>query len=105
MPDVQPGDPAEEGGDARGPVEADRSGGYKQDRPDATSADAEENHLQGVTTMDIEKYRAAFEHWFEPSGRGLERDGGESYKFMTAYAAWSAWQAGWEARDRSSDPE
>jgi hypothetical protein len=43
--------------------------------------------------------RKVFENWFEPSGRGLERDHNGNYKFMTAYSAWSAWQAGWEAND------
>lgn len=40
------------------------------------------------------RMRDAFEKWFEPSGKGLERDAEGNYKFMTAYAAWNAWQAG-----------
>ena len=48
-------------------------------------------------TTNNDQCRRAFEEWFEPSGKGLDRDGGDSYKFMTAYAAWNAWQAGWEA--------
>lgn len=84
MPNMQQSHPAEEGRDGRRTVEAHTPRGYKQDKPNASSANAEENHLQGVTTMDTNKCREALEEWFEPSGKGLERDGGESYKCMFA---------------------
>lgn len=47
--------------------------------------------------------RAAFEEWFEPSGRGLDKDKHGNYKFMVAQSAWKSWKAGWEAARRTGE--
>lgn len=44
--------------------------------------------------------REAFEEWFEPSGKGLDRGADGNYTFMTAHSAWQAFQAGYKAKSR-----